>query len=95
MILPASFTASRRYMFEHCQDAMAICSYFGYLDLFITFTCKSNWMEIKDELTFIPGQRAEDRPDIVSPVYRIKLKYLIQDLMINSHFGQAVASKIT
>lgn len=43
VILPASFTGGSRYMFNNCQDAMAICKRFGYPDLFITITCNSNW----------------------------------------------------
>jgi len=43
IVLPASFTCGTRYMFNNCQDAMAICKKFGYLDLFITITCNVNW----------------------------------------------------
>lgn len=46
VVLPASFTGGMRYMFNNCQDAMAICKRFGYPDLFITITCNANWREI-------------------------------------------------
>lgn len=39
IVLPSSFTGGARYMFQNYQDAMAICSWGGYPDLFITFTC--------------------------------------------------------
>ncbi|XP_072058209.1 uncharacterized protein [Arachis hypogaea] len=45
IILPSSFTGGRRYMSNRCQDAMAICKYFGYPDLFLTITCNPNWRE--------------------------------------------------
>jgi len=38
IVLLASFTGGRRYMFNNCQDAMTICKKFGYPDLFLTFT---------------------------------------------------------
>ena len=39
IVLLASFTDDTRYMFNNCQDVMAICKKFGYPDLFITITC--------------------------------------------------------
>ncbi|XP_039130858.1 uncharacterized protein LOC120267239 [Dioscorea cayenensis subsp. rotundata] len=74
IILPASFIPGPRYMFEKYQDAMAICRFFGYPILFITFTCNPRWTEIADALNAIIGQRPEDRSDIVSRVLRIKLR---------------------
>ncbi|KAL4330702.1 hypothetical protein AHAS_Ahas13G0426500 [Arachis hypogaea] len=47
IILPSSFTGGRRYMFNRCQDAMAICKHFGYPDLFLTITCNPNWPEFQ------------------------------------------------
>jgi hypothetical protein len=66
VILPASFTGSKRYMVQNYQDAMAICRSYGPPDMFITFTCNPKWQEIADALRFIPGQRLDARPDIVS-----------------------------
>jgi len=45
--LPASFTGGTRYMFNNCQDAMAICKKFGYPYLFITITCNVNCSELR------------------------------------------------
>lgn len=50
VILPASFTGSKRYMVQNYQDAMAICRFYGPPDLFITFTCNPKWQEIADAL---------------------------------------------
>ncbi|XP_024004792.1 uncharacterized protein LOC112081952 [Eutrema salsugineum] len=46
ILIPASFTGGSRYMNNNYLDAMAICKYFGFPDLFITFTCNPNWPEI-------------------------------------------------
>ena len=73
IILPTSFILGPRYLFEKYQDAMAICRFFGYPKLFITFTCNPRWTEISDALRSIRGYWLEDRPDLVSRVFRIKL----------------------
>ncbi|KAH7653509.1 DNA helicase protein [Dioscorea alata] len=91
IILPASFIPGPRYMFEKYQDAMAICRFFGYPKLFITFTCNPRWSEITDTLSSILGQRPEDRPDIISWVFRIKVRHLMDDLIKNHHFGPVKA----
>ena len=59
---------------------MAICRYAGYPDLFLTFTCNPKWPEIEYFIESIEGQKSEDRPDIVSRVFSIKLMELINDI---------------
>ena len=59
-VLPSSFIGSLRYMIENYQDAMAICRWAGYLDLFITFTCNTRWPKIDLFLSRKPGQKVED-----------------------------------
>ena len=73
IILPSSHTGSPRYMIQNYQDAMAICRNYGNPDLFVTFTCNPKWPEITRALSIIPGQKPEDRPDIISRVFKIKL----------------------
>ncbi|OMO68755.1 DNA helicase PIF1, ATP-dependent [Corchorus capsularis] len=58
IILPASYTGGPRYMFPNYQDAMAICSYFGYPSLFITFTCNPKLTEIQEALDQIPEEQS-------------------------------------
>ena len=70
---------------------MAICRYYGYPDLFITFTCNARWPKIQEALSLIPGQKAEDRPNIVSRVFRIKLRYFMIELTKKNHFGHVTA----
>ncbi|XP_031252702.1 uncharacterized protein LOC116110618 [Pistacia vera] len=38
MLLPSSHTGNPRYRVQNYQDAMAICRYYGYPDIFLTFT---------------------------------------------------------
>ena len=89
IILPSSFTGGPRQMYQLYQDAMAIVSYFGKPDLFITFTCNPKWPEITEEL--LSYQTAADRPDLTARVFHIKLQELLKDLLINQWFGKVVA----
>ncbi|XP_074277038.1 uncharacterized protein LOC141600694 [Silene latifolia] len=68
--MPPSFTGGPRYMQQCYQDAMAICRWYGNPHLFITFTANPKWPEIEAMLQLIPGQKVEDRPDIVARVFR-------------------------
>ena len=52
------------------------------------------WKEIQYFLEMIPGQKAEDRPDIVVRVFKIKLDQLMKDLMHGKHFGRVRAGNI-
>ncbi|XP_023906976.1 uncharacterized protein LOC112018681 [Quercus suber] len=75
-VLPSSFTGSPRYMIENYQDAMAIYRWAGYPNLFITCTCNAKWAEIELFLSRKPGQKIEDRPDVVARVFKILDKLL-------------------
>lgn len=65
-------------MVQQFQDAMAIVRTCGKPDFFITFTCNPNWEEIR--LNPLEGQRSQDRQDLISRVFNLKLKEFIQDL---------------
>ncbi|XP_021959226.1 uncharacterized protein LOC110855114 [Folsomia candida] len=78
IILPSSFQGSPRNMQQHYQDAMAIVRRYGKPDLFVTMTCNPKWKEIQENLE--PNQRAENRPDLVSRVFHIKLSELLDDI---------------
>ncbi|XP_068342953.1 uncharacterized protein [Pyrus communis] len=87
VILPTSFTSSVRYMINNYQDAMAICRHLGNPDLFITFTCNAKWPEIIEDLRDKPGCKAEDRPDLISRIFKAKLDHLIKYLKSGKPFG--------
>jgi len=61
IVLPTSFPGSPRFMMQAYQDAMAIVRALGIPGVFFTFTCNSNWLEIRSELH--EGQTAVDRSD--------------------------------
>ncbi|XP_057427107.1 uncharacterized protein LOC130720473 [Lotus japonicus] len=94
IVLPSSFTGGKRYMFNNCQDAMAICKFYGYPDLFITVTCNPKWPEIE---RFVSGKglNANDRPDIICRVFHAKVKQLIVDLKKGKYFGKVSAGMYT
>uniref|UniRef100_A0A914PYP6 Helitron helicase-like domain-containing protein n=1 Tax=Panagrolaimus davidi TaxID=227884 RepID=A0A914PYP6_9BILA len=84
-ILPSSHPGSPRNMEQLYQDAMAIVRRFGKPDLFITMTCNPNWTEIVENL--LPGQRPEDRPDLIARVFKQKKDYLIDLISKEGYFG--------
>ncbi|KAH0691484.1 hypothetical protein KY289_018842 [Solanum tuberosum] len=90
VILSSSFTGGTRYMLQNYQDAMSICKWAGYPDLFITFTCNPKWPEIT-KFVNSRGLAPEDRPDIITRVFKVKLDHLIKDLRDNKVFGQVKA----
>lgn len=93
IVLPSSFTGGHSYMRENYQDAMAICRWYGYPDLFITFTCNPKWPEIT---RFVKkrGLRPEDRPDIICRVFKMKLDQLVKDLKDGKIFGRVRAGML-
>ncbi|XP_029143308.1 uncharacterized protein [Arachis hypogaea] len=94
VILPSSFTGGKCYMFNNCQDAMAICKHYGYPDLFLTITCNPNWPEFQ-RYTRREGIPIADRPDISCRVFHAKLKCLLTDLKGGTFFGPLNAGMYT
>ena len=74
----------RRYL-----DAMALVQRYGKPDIFLTMTCNPDWQEIRDEL--LPGQTAQDRPDLVARVFRAKLEDLKKHVIKGKLFGDVAA----
>src|ERR1044071_1313938 len=68
---------------------MAIVRKVGKPDLFITVTCNPNWPEIKEAL--LSGQTAQDRPDLISRVFNMKLKAIFNDILKEDIFGKVLA----
>ncbi|PAA56554.1 hypothetical protein BOX15_Mlig008917g4 [Macrostomum lignano] len=87
VLLSSSFVGGPRYLMERLQDAMTYVHKFGKPDLFVTATCNPKWPEISAQL--LPGQRAEDRPDIVSRVFEMKRKALLAQL--TKRYGKEAA----
>ena len=78
-----------RYMKQLYQDAMAICRHYDRPDFFITFICNPKWNEITSNIP--AGSIAVDRLDIVSRVFNLKLKALMNDLLKKYVLGKIVA----
>lgn len=89
-ILPATFTGSRRYLNQNFLDSLAICQAIGHPDLFITMTCNSKWPEIQSMLDKTPGLKAEDAPEIVARVFKLKLDQFMEVVRDKHFFGRCV-----
>lgn len=86
VVLPSSFTGGPRYMHEKTQDAMTYVRHYGRPDLFITFTCNPRWSDINEHL--LSGQKSHDRYDIISRVFRLKVKKVMDLLIKGKIFGE-------
>jgi len=75
-------------MVQNFQDAMAICRWARCPYAFVIFTCNPQWPEIKRML--LPEQQPQDRPDLVTQVFKIKLKELINDIHKKHILGRTI-----
>jgi hypothetical protein len=89
IILIASFTVGPRHMVQNYQDAMAICRWADCSDAFVTFTCNPQWLEINSALLL--GQQPQGQRDLVTQVFKIKLKELINDIHKKHILGRTIA----
>jgi len=90
IVLPSKFVGGARYMIQNYKDAMEICEWVGYPDLFISFTCNHKWPELLNYLKK-HGLKPEDRPDLVSRLFKIKLNHLIKEIKNGKKFGKVKA----
>ncbi|CAK8572445.1 unnamed protein product [Lathyrus sativus] len=77
-------------MIQNYQYAMTVCSWDGYPNLFTTFTCNHKWSEMVDFLKTYQ-LRSEDRPDLVSRLFKNKLDHLVKDIKKGDIFGKVKA----
>ena len=91
IILLSSLTGSPRYMINNYQDAIAICRAYGNPDLFITFTCNTSWPEIQRELKKGRLYKHEDKPDIITLVFRAKVLDMLKFVKFGVPFGKTIA----
>ena len=89
VILPASFIGGPRDMRRRYLDAMALVQKYGKPDIFLTMTCNPMWKEIQDCLQF--KEKAQDRPDLLSRVFRAKFEMLKAELLDRKIFGEVAA----
>jgi hypothetical protein len=92
--LPSSHIGSPRYMAQNLQDAMVVCRWVGYPNLFVTFTCIAKWPEIQYMIDASRvKQKPADRANIVVRVFMIKLRELLRDIVKGKMFGETLVGK--
>ena len=74
-----------RHNHKSYQNVMAMVRKYGKPDLFLTFTCNSNWKVIVDNLC--PGDKALYRNDLIARVFRLKLNALLKDINVKKVLG--------
>ncbi|XP_075480142.1 uncharacterized protein LOC142520871 [Primulina tabacum] len=79
IVLPSSFGGSPRDMYQRYQDAMTLVQTYGKPDIMLTMTCNPNWNEIKNQLP--PGQSPQDRPDLITRIFRSKFVKFKKDIV--------------
>ena len=67
----------------------SICRKFRKPDFFITFTCNPRWVEISRELR--EHETVQDRPDLVSRVFKLKKDQLMRDIKAGQILGKVSA----
>ncbi|KAK9055483.1 hypothetical protein SSX86_026566 [Deinandra increscens subsp. villosa] len=93
--LPASFTGGPRYMYQHYQDALAICRVYGNPQYFITFTCNANWPEIQRFMQRYPKLQSQDHAEVIARIFRMKVVSMIDFLKTKKTFGDTEAHLYT
>ena len=77
---------SRRDLTQRYEDAMAIVLKDGKPDIFLTMTCNPSWHEIKSKLG--TSQIPQDRPDLLTRIFRAKLEQLKVDVITKGVLGR-------
>src|ERR1044071_3751634 len=57
--------------------------------IYLVNTCNPNWPEIKEAL--LSDQTVQDRPDLISHVFNMKLKAILKDILKENIFGKVLA----
>ncbi|KAF3671541.1 hypothetical protein FXO38_06544 [Capsicum annuum] len=84
--LPVTFTGGPRDMRQRYLDAITLVQRFGKPDLFLTMTCNPTWSKIKEHL--LPTDETQNRPDLISRVFRAKVEELKTDILKRNVFGK-------
>ncbi|KAG6474439.1 hypothetical protein ZIOFF_068374 [Zingiber officinale] len=62
---------------------------YGKLDLMLTMTCNPNWIEIKEQL--LSGQSPQDRPDLITRVFKAKFEEFKKDILDRGVLGKVIS----
>ena len=93
VILLSSYTRRDQYMQQWYQNSMAIVQSLGKLTFFITMTANLNWPEITRKL--LSHQTADNRLNIVSWVFHLRVQFLLNGFKKAQVFGQYLGSVYT
>ncbi|XP_016472453.1 uncharacterized protein LOC107794475 isoform X3 [Nicotiana tabacum] len=91
--LPTSFIGGPRDMRRRYMDVIALVQNFGKPDIFLTMTCNPSWPEIEEHL--LVTDEVQNRPDLVSRVFRAKVEEMKTDILKRNIFGKVAASMYT
>lgn len=92
-ILPTTFIGGPRDMCRWYMDAIALVQHFGKPDKFLTMTCNPSCPEMQEHL--VPTDEVQNRPDLVSRVFRAKVEELKKDILKKNIFGKVAALMYT
>ena len=87
VILPSSYQGSPRAMRQLYEDAMSAVAHFGKPSAFITMTCNPKWPEIE---RISQGRTSGDMPHVMSRVFKLYLKSLLNDLWEGGVCGKVI-----
>ncbi|XP_009794570.2 uncharacterized protein [Nicotiana sylvestris] len=87
--LPASFIGGPRDMRQRYMDAITLVQNFGKPDIFLTMTCNPSWPEIEEHL--LVTDELQNRPDLISRVFRAKVEEMKIDILKRNIFGKVAA----
>lgn len=76
-------------MRQNMYDIIAVSIKLVHPDLFITMISNPNWKEIQTAL--LDGQKAEDRTYISYHVFHVKLRAIMEHILLDSPFGVTIA----
>ncbi|KAI5430877.1 hypothetical protein KIW84_035131 [Lathyrus oleraceus] len=76
----------KRDMIQRYQDGMAIVLNNGKPDIFLTMTCNPSWIEITSEVGL--HQTPQDRPDVLTRIFRSKFDQLKDDVINKGVLGR-------
>ncbi|XP_069144240.1 uncharacterized protein [Solanum lycopersicum] len=91
--LPGSFIGGPRDMRRRYMDAIALVQHFGKPDIFLTMTCNPSWPGIQEHLQ--PMEEVQNRPDLISRVFRAKVEEIKTDIQKRNIFGKVAAFMYT
>ncbi|XP_077242512.1 uncharacterized protein LOC143883026 [Tasmannia lanceolata] len=89
IVLPTSFIGGPRDKRCRYLDSMALVQHYGKPDIFLTMTCNPEWEEIV--LHFKAGEKAYNRPDLTTRVFKGKFDDLKKQLFEKHALGHIIA----